>query len=365
MVITLENDQVIKILTKDEKFWLYVNNIKNIGAPRFSELYFKFKCIEDFAALDFLTSEVKQEIISGAWIDKAEKLLEFMHANNIYVTFYNNKDFPYSLKDIPSPPPILYYIGDIKLLEEPCVSIVGTRKPTSYGREVTKIFASEFAQNGLCVCSGMAEGIDSYAHNFTLDAFGKTVAVLAGGVDFIYPPSNRSLYEKIKENGLIISEYPLSTRPQRQNFTYRNRIVSAISNVVLVVEATANSGTTSTVEHAITQNKTVFAVPGNITSLSSEGTNALIKAGACVATHPCDILEEFGIFKQEIKQAVPKGSNELEDKIISLLMHENRDIDYLMQNIDASVSDINTALMMLEISGIIKRNPGNEFLIKK
>lgn len=358
---------MIKILTKDEKFWLYVNNIKNIGAPRFSELYFKFNGIDDFDfnKTEFFTDEIKQEILSGAWIAKSESILEYMRANNIYVTFYKSNNFPSCLKDIPMPPPILYFTGNIKLLEEPCVSVVGTRKPTSYGREIAKMFVCDFVKNGLCVCSGMAEGIDSYAHNFTLDACGKTVAVLAGGVDFIYPPSNRSLYQKIKENGLIVSEFALLTRPQKQNFTYRNRIVSAISKALLVVEATVKSGTISTVEHALEQNKTVFAVPGNVTSPSSEGTNALIKSGACVATSPKDVLEEFGIFKKENIKTVPKGSNELEDKIISLLMHENRDIDYFMQNLDASVSDINTALMMLEISGVILRNPGNEFLIKK
>ena len=211
----------------------------------------------------------------------------------------------------------------------------------------------------------MAEGIDSYVHNFTIENNGKTIAVLGGGVDYIYPPSNRSLYQNIKENGLIISEYPLSTRPQKQNFPQRNRIISGISNVLLVIEASLKSGTTTTVDHAIKQNKTVFAVPGNITSPSSEGTNALIKAGACCATKPQDVLEEFGIFKQEVKQNIPTGSNELENEIINLLMHENRDADFFLQNVSASVSDINTALMMLEISGVIQRLPGNEFSIKK
>ena len=358
---------MIKILTKDEKFWLYLNNVKILGAPRFADLYFAFDGAEDFnvAEFDFLSDEIKNEISSGAWIEKSEKIVAFMNANNVGVTFYKNKDFPQTLKNIPSPPPILYFIGDIKLLEEPCISIIGTRRPTSYGRDCTKMFSNEFVNNGLCVCSGMAEGIDSYAHNFTLDACGKTVAVLGGGVDFIYPSSNRALYQNIKESGLLISEYPLSTRPQKQNFTHRNRIISGISSALLVIEANLKSGTTSTVAHALEQNKTVFAIPGNITSSASEGTNALIKSGACVATSPSDVLEEFGIFKKKEKKKKPNGSNELENKIIEFLMHENRTADFFTQNILASVSDINTALMMLEISGIIQRLPGNEFSIKK
>lgn len=358
--------QVIKILTQNEKFWLYINNITNLGASRFSKLYFAFDGINDFDldSIDFLSDEVKAEILTGTWINKCEEHLAYMANNNIGVIFYKSKEYPVSLKNIPSPPPILYFIGDVKLLELPALSIVGSRKPTSYGRDCVKIFTKELVENNICIVSGMAEGIDAYAHNFTLNALGNTIAVLGGGVDYIYPPSNRELYQKLKQNGLIISEYPLSVRPQKQYFPERNRIISGLASTVLIIEAKLKSGTMSTVDHALEQNKTVFAVPGNITSVNSEGTNALIKAGASIACSPSDVLEEFGVFKIK-KTSGPKGSNELENKIIDLLMLENRDADFITQNVEASVSDINTALMMLEISGIIERLPGNEFTINK
>lgn len=351
----------MKTIKDENLLWLYIDNIKNLGTPKFSKLY--FSGIDN--AIAELSEEQRRIIYSGEWKNRADELIQYMHENGISVVFYNDDNYPQNLKNIPSPPAIIYYIGDISLADCDSMAVVGSRRPTNYGKTCTKMFCTRLAENGICIVSGMAEGVDSYAHNFALECGGKTVAVLGGGVDYVYPTSNRDLYERIKKDGLIISEYPLSTRPQRQNFPSRNRIISGISKNLLVVEATLKSGTMSTVEHALDQGREVFAVPGNITSAGSEGTNALILGGATMALTPEQVLENFGIELKIPEKQVFKGSNELEDKIIKLLLDESRTAEYLFQALDEPAAEISTALMMLEISDIIEKNSAKEYSIIK
>ncbi|MBR3280480.1 MAG: DNA-processing protein DprA [Clostridia bacterium] len=205
-----------------------------------------------------------------------------------------NSVYPNKLRNIYDPPKELYYVGDINLLNNKIVAIIGCRKASKYGLKIAKIFSEELSKNGITIISGLAIGIDGEAHKNSLKNIGRTIAVLGSGLDIIYPESHIELCKEIINNGgLIISEFPLGTSPSKENFPKRNRIISALSDGVLVVEAKKRSGTMITVDFALEQGKDVFIVPGNIDSLNSEGTNNLIKEGAIMVTSYIDILHNF------------------------------------------------------------------------
>ena len=203
----------------------------------------------------------------------------------------NSRFYPEKLRNISCPPKKLYCLGNLSLLNCRSVAIIGSRNYSNYGKRAANEFSYNLAKDNICVVSGMARGIDSFAHEAAINAKGKTVAVLGSGLDIIYPKENKKLYEDIiKNNGLIISEYPIGTPPRKQNFPARNRIISGLSDGVLVIEARKNSGTNITVDFALEQGKDVFVIPGNIYSKTSDGTNFLIKEGAIPVTDYKDIL---------------------------------------------------------------------------
>lgn len=204
----------------------------------------------------------------------------------------NSKLYPEKLKNIECPPKQLYCLGNLKLLNKTSIAIIGSRKYSYYGERVAKDFSFHLAQNDICIISGFARGIDSIAHQACLNAKGKTIAVLGSGLDIIYPRENKKLYNEILQtNGLIVSEFELGTPPNKQNFPARNRIISGLSDGVLVIEARKNSGTNITVDFALEQGKDIYVIPGNIYSKTSDGTNFLIKEGAIPVTSYEDIVE--------------------------------------------------------------------------
>lgn len=205
----------------------------------------------------------------------------------------NSKWYPERLRNIDSPPKELYCLGNLELLNyKNSIAIIGSRNCSVYGERVAKEFAEGLSKNDVCIVSGLARGIDAFAHIGCLNTNGKTIAVLGSGLDMIYPKENEKLFYKIFQNdGLIISEYPLGTKPLKQHFPARNRIISGLSDGVLVIEARKNSGTNITVDFALEQGKDIFVIPGNIYSKTSDGTNFLIKEGAIPVTTYEDILE--------------------------------------------------------------------------
>src|SRR4030042_1393596 len=220
----------------------------------------------------------------------------FIRLKNLSIKFLtiNDKDYPQNLKGLADAPLVLYYRGTIKKSDKNAVAIVGSRKITSYGREVTNKFATELASYGITVVSGLAFGVDVAAHKACLEAGGRAIAVLASGLDLITPISNSWLGEQIiKSNGVLISEHPLGYKPQKSDFPERNRIISGLSKAVLVVEGARKSGTLHTASHAAEQGRQVFAVPGQITSPMSEAPHFLIQNGAKLATSTRDILNEL------------------------------------------------------------------------
>lgn len=202
-----------------------------------------------------------------------------------------SKWYPDKLKNISGPPKVLFCLGNLELLNAKSIAIIGSRDYSAYGERATKEFSYNLAKNDICIVSGLAKGIDAFAHKGCLSAGGKTIAVLGNGLDIIYPKENEKLFYRIIENdGLVISEYPLGTKPKKQHFPARNRIISGLSDGVLVIEARKNSGTNITVDFALEQGKDVFVIPGNIYSKTSDGTNFLITEGAIPVLTYKDIL---------------------------------------------------------------------------
>ena len=261
-------------------------------------------------------------------------------------------------------PKTLYVVGSLPTERRPVVAIVGTRKPTPYGKEVTFNLAYTLAQKGVLVVSGLALGIDAVAHRATLEAGGTTIAVLAGGLDAIYPTAHRKLAEDIVKNGgALISEYPPGTPALPYQFLARNRIVSGISDAVIVTEAAARSGTLATVAHALEQNREVFALPGNITSPMSAGPNRLIQQGAHPITSAEDILQVVAPDLTETQTSLNLGTNPEEILLIDILKSGIRDGEQLQQVSKLTPSVFSQTLTMLEIQGLIRGLGGNQWTI--
>jgi len=260
-------------------------------------------------------------------------------------------------------PENLYIKGNLPISRPPVVAIIGTRRPTPYGREVTQTLATDLARSGVVVVSGLAAGIDTIAHTATLDVGGITVAVLAQGLHSIYPAANRGLAERITKNGALITEYEMGAEAFKSNFLARNRIVSGLADAVIVTEAADRSGTFSTVAHALEQNKEVFAVPGPITSLLSAGPNRLLQQGAHVALSADDVLNVIAPHLVAGQRKFVFGDTPLQAKIIKLIQQGVRSGDELLEKSEANASDFLEALTMMELNGTIKAVGGNRWAI--
>lgn len=262
-------------------------------------------------------------------------------------------------------PKTLYYLGTIPSKRLPSVAIVGTRKPTPYGKEVTNRLASELAGRGIIIVSGMALGVDGIAHQAAIDAGGSTIAVQANGLDRLYPSSHRQLGENIiKTGGAIISEYEPTESPRLWRFLERNRIVSGLSDAVLITEASARSGTLNTAKFALEQGKEVFVVPGNITSPQSSGCNALIRQGAIPVTKVEDILEVIAPDLLQPQTQLALGDNPAQAAILAQLQLGIRDGDELQRLSGVGAAEFATELTMLEINGLIRSLGANQWTLR-
>lgn len=262
-------------------------------------------------------------------------------------------------------PKNIFFRGTLPDARIPSVAIVGTRKPTTYGKEVTYTLAADLARRGVIIISGLALGTDSIAHRACLETGGITLAVMANSVEQIYPRTHATLAEQILEKGgALLSEYEPPTDPRDYQFLARNRIVSGLADAVLITEAAERSGTLSTAAHALEQGKEVFVVPGNITSPMSAGCNALLKQGAHVATCAEDILEVIAPDLLTQQTCLALGNTSLETAIIECIQAGVRDGEDIQQTTGASAADLNLALTMLELAGSIRALGGNHWTIK-
>jgi DNA processing protein len=269
------------------------------------------------------------------------------------------------VSDIDEAPKTLYYVGNLPEDRRPTVAIVGTRKPTAYGKEVTEKLARELAAKGIVVISGLALGVDGIAHAAALDAGGTTLAVLANGLSTVYPAAHRDLAEKIiQQGGALISEYSPDTPARSHQFLERNRIVSGLADAIIITEAAARSGTLNTAAHALTQGKEVFVVPGNITSPMSVGCNTLLKQGATPITSAEDVLNVIAPELLTSQTSLPLGTNELETDVIQLLANGERDGDQIQAKLNISATELSVALTMLEINGAIRSLGANQWTLR-
>lgn len=281
-------------------------------------------------------------------------------------------EYPKRLENLGNPPEVLYCKGNIRLLLRPSISIVGTRDCTRYGVDVAKRFARSFADSGLTVVSGLADGIDAAAH---VGAEPKnTIAVLGNGVNCYYPPGNRKLQEQIAAEGLLISEYLPNDKGQKYYFPQRNRIVAALSGALLIVEADLKSGTMITKDWALDLGIDVYSVPGPVTSFASRGTNNLIKTAACaIATEPADVLQAFGTTVKTpaadndgtpfTKGGILQISFE-EKQILDILGRDEVHIDEIVEKTAMPVRRLAVLLTQMEMSGLVQKLPGNTFAVK-
>lgn len=295
-----------------------------------------------------------------------------INVNTFYINCMKiNKISPLShpylqiLEPIALCPKWLYVMGELPTERRTSVAIIGTRKPSAYGKEVTQQLAYALAKQGIVIVSGLALGIDSIAHQAALEAKGTTIAVLGNGLPRIYPSTHQRLANQIVESGgAVISEYEEGTPPMGHRFLERNRIVSGLADAVIITEAAARSGTMSTAGHALEQGKEIFAVPGNITSPLSAGCNALLRQGAIPVTKPDDILEVIASDLLHPEQVLPFGDNDAEAAIIKLIQSGVRDGEELQRRSKIPPHEISQALTMLEVNGVVRSLGANQWTLR-
>jgi DNA processing protein len=328
-------------VTKDQTpYWVALTGVAGIGPTRMRRLLDYFGDAERAwsATLgDLIVSGLERRAAEA--LAAARRTLDLdremarLEAAGVRALTWDSEDYPQRLREINDAPPVLFTLGDFAPPDTFAVAVVGTRRATHYGREVAARLSAELAEAGITVVSGLAKGIDTIAHQAALDAGGRTVAVLGSGVDVIYPPENRGLARRIVEEGrgAVVSEYPLGTQPDAINFPPRNRIVSGLSLGVLVVEAPEKSGALITVDFALEQGRDVFAVPGPITSHSSEGTNRLLKQGARCVTSVRDILEELDMqmVTEHVEAVKALPTDPTERMLMELLQESSQHVDEL------------------------------------
>ncbi len=307
-----------------------------------------------------LAGLIKESDVQG----RARRELRLVKELNVSIVTLKDESYPNNLKQIYDPPPLLYVRGDLRTKDALAISIVGSRLTSNYGKAITERIAGDLAHYGVTIVSGMARGIDSAAHRGALSAGGRTIAVLGCGVDIIYPPENRRLFEEITAHGAVISEFPLSTRPEGANFPRRNRIISGLSLGVVVVQASSRSGSLITARLALEQNRDVFAVPGNVGIAGSQGTNRLIKEGAKLVESAHDILEEIlprfqhdVLLAAEVKPPLAEG----EDRVYCLLGDDPMHIDSIIARTGMGASRASAILLQLELKGLVQQLPGKRF----
>lgn len=372
-----------------KKYWIWLNKISGIGARRFIKLIEYYESPRRlFQATDselepaerILGEKLFEHLIASqneVALQKAEAVLD---TPGLKVLTLLTPEYPDILKTIYDPPPVLYCMGQDLRTNLPTIAVVGSRRSSEYGRMSAKKVAFELAQAGAAVVSGMARGIDSMAHRGALEAEdGYTIAVLGCGVDYIYPPENVGLYKSILEKGTVISEYPPGTNPAPGNFPARNRIISGLSYGTLVIEAGLKSGAIITVDCALDQGREVYALPGNVNSPFSQGTNKLLKEGAKMVTSVEDILEDLNMAVTLHKYPNKAGNSSSQDNshqisrqgpvldlfetlVYNALHDGEKGLEDLIQITQMEPGQLNGVLTIMEIKGIIKQLPGKIFI---
>lgn len=302
-----------------------------------------------------LSEKIASKVVAYRKVVDPEQLLADIYEKGIKVLISDDSAYPRKLKEIDQSPPVLYLLGEFTTPDEWAVAIVGTRRMTGYGKQVTNALANFLASRGITIVSGMARGIDAIAHQVALQAGGRTIAVLGSGVDVVYPPENRHLYEEIIQHGVVLSDYAPGTVPDGINFPPRNRIISGLSSATIVVEAGRKSGALITSTFAAEQGREVFAVPGNIFAPQSQGTNYLIQQGARPLVDFDEILEVLQFQNVQQQQAARQllPVSEVEEQLLDVMGDHPIHVDEIHFKTGISMDVVTSTLTMMELKGII------------
>lgn len=360
-------------------YWVAFTRIPSLTPARFRLLERAFPSLEEAwrAGAPLLRAAGLEPQVVDAIVNTRPKIdpfqeVEALHRWGVTALSWHDAHYPQHLKEIANPPPVLFVQGDLRPEDHKAIAIVGTRQATAYGQEACRRLTRALVQEGFTIVSGLAQGIDACAHQATLDAGGRTIAVVAGGLDRLYPHQHRPLARRIATQGAVLTEYPLGTRPEPFQFPRRNRILSGLALGVLVVEAPLGSGAMSTVQWALDQGREVFAVPGPITSPASAGANRLIQEGAKLVAEVRDILEELRIEGRAVQPLLletpapapashPPAKGEA-GTLLEALGSETLHIDELRRRTGLPMPVVSAALTLLEVNGLVRQVGGMHFV---
>ncbi len=361
-------------ISPETPYYLAFERVKGIGPVKMRLLKEHFGTLARAWQADYFSLSqmgLDERVLSNLSIARKtvvpEQEWERVCKAGVTVITFDDATYPRMLRQVHDPPPVLYVRGALTMADDWSIGIVGTRQATVYGREVAEMLGRELALHGLTVVSGMARGVDAYAHLAAIAAGGRTLAVLGCGVDVVYPAEHRKLAQQIMEHGALVSDYPLGTRPDAMNFPPRNRIISGLSLGVVVVEADEKSGALITTQFAADQGREVFAVPGNILNRTSRGTNKLIQQGAKMVLDIDSILEELNLTREhvaahiEVQKAIPE--NDLERKLVKHLSHEPTQTDALVRELQLPTDVVTATLALMELKGLVRQATGNSYIL--
>lgn len=356
----------------ERQYWIAFHRIRGIGSTRLGVLIDRFGSAEaawHAADRELRASALPADIVESILaerraIDPARELDALARAG-IRALVLADSDYPRLLRQISSPPPVLYVRGTLTEGDELAVALVGTRRATTYGADMARRFARDLAEAGVTVVSGLAAGIDTVAHRTAVDAGGRTLAVFGCGLDTIYPPRNRRLAEEIAASGALISEYPLGTTPLAQNFPVRNRIISGLSRAIVVVEAPERSGALITASFAADQGRDVYAVPGSALSAASAGCHNLIREGATLVTSAEQVLAQLDIAraKTHVQTRVELPETDAERILYALVGAEPRHMDDLCYESGLPIHETSGAMLAMELKGLV-RQAGAQYYVR-
>jgi len=361
---------------EEKHYWVALNMVQGIGRTLFRRLLERrgsvrhvfSSSLKQLLEVPGIGEKTAKEILSFDVENRVEREWNLADKLNCRILTLESEDYPRILKTIYDPPPVLYLEGT-SLNENPAtLAVVGTRAPSAYGKNAAERLTRDLAAQGVCIVSGMARGIDTIAHKSALEEKSQTVAVLGCGLANTYPPENFGLRKRIAENGVVVSEFPMTQKPDKSNFPARNRVISGLSIGTLVVEAGAKSGTLITAQCAVEQGRDIFAVPGNILSPKSKGTHYLINNGAKLVDSADSIIEEFPEYIKNVlknvqtEKTVALELNEREEKLMKYITFEEVHIDTLIENCALSPAEVSAVLIQLELKGLIRQLEGKRFV---
>lgn len=356
---------------EEKFFWVALNQVKGIGPVRFRALINRFgnarsawEAPESQLSKTGIGEKVVNKLIQVRASVDVQAVFDQAEKEGVTILTWLDDEYPRRLAELEQAPPVLYARGELVPEDEWAVAVVGTRRITSYGRQAAEQIGAFLARNNITVVSGMALGVDTVAHEAALDAGGRTIAVLGSGVDQLYPPQNRKLAQKIMAQGAVLSDYPLGTMPEGLNFPPRNRIISGLSMAVVVVEAGQKSGALITANYGVEQGREVFAVPGNIFSAGSKGTNRLIAQGAHPLLNPEELMEVLNLKliseHQTARRALPADATEA--KLYDLIGEDPMHVDQIRALAGMPIEKVSATLALMELKGLVRQVGGMNYI---